>query len=61
LHDHWEEEWAQIGRMALEVHPAWKDEELQAMLRLAAYNKQAVRHSENFRNKYKPHYRIIRL
>lgn len=61
LHDHWEEEWAQIERIALEVHPAWKDEELQATLRLAAYNKQAVRHSENFRNKYKPHYRIIRL
>ena len=57
----WAEEWAQIERIAIEVQPAWQDEELQALLREAADNRQAVRHSESFRNTYKPHYRIIRL
>lgn len=57
----WAEEWAQIERIAIEVQPAWQDEELQALLREAANNRQAVRHSESFRNTYKPHYRIIRL
>ena len=61
LHGQWEEEWQQIERIALEVHPAWRDDELQTLLREAASNRQAVRHSENFRNSYKPHYRIIRL
>ena len=61
VHDHWAEEWAQIERIALEVQPAWQEEELQALLREAANNKQAIRHSEQFRNTYKPHYRIIRL
>lgn len=61
LHGQWEEEWQQIERIALEVHPAWRDDELQTLLREAASNRQAVRHSENFRNNYKPHYRIIRL
>ena len=61
VHDRWAEEWTQIEAIALEVQPAWQDEELQALLHEAANNRQAVRHSENFRNTYKPHYRIIRL
>lgn len=55
----WEKEWSEIERIAIDVHPAWKDEELQAVLHKAAANNQAVRHSESFRNTYKPHYRII--
>lgn len=61
FHDHWAEEWTQIEAIAVDVEPAWQDEELQGLLREAANNRQAVRHSENFRNTYKPHYRIIRL
>ena len=61
LHDHWAEEWSEIERIALQVQPAWQYEELQVLLRQAAANNQAVRHSESFRNTYKPHYRIIRL
>lgn len=57
----WSEEWNEIERIALTVQPAWQDDELQGLLREAATNKQAVRHSESFRNTYKPHYRIIRL
>jgi len=59
LHTHWADEWAQIEAIALQVHPAWQDSELQALLRQAAANKQAVHHSPAFRNAYKPHYRII--
>ena len=61
LHDRWVDEWAEIEEIALEVHPAWQNEELQAVLHEAAANNQAVRHSEPFRNTYNPHYRIIRL
>ena len=61
LHDNWSDEWAQIETIALQVHPTWQNEELQAVLHEAAANNQAVRHSESFRNTYKPHYRIIRL
>ena len=61
LHDNWQDEWAQIETIALQVQPAWQDEELQVVLQEAAHNNQAVRHSESFRNTYKPHYRIIRL
>ena len=61
LHDRWVDEWAEIEEIALEVHPAWQNEELQAVLHEAAENNQAVRHSESFRNTYNPHYRIIRL
>ena len=57
----WADEWSEIERIALQVQPAWKNEELQAVLHEAAANNQAVRHSETFRNTYKPHYRIIRL
>ena len=57
----WPDEWAQIEAIALDVQPAWQNEELQALLHEAAANKQAVRHSEAFRIAYKPHYRIIRL
>ena len=61
VHDAWADEWAEIETIALEVQPAWQNEELQQALREAAANKQAVRHSESYRNTYKPHYRIIRL
>ena len=56
----WESEWEQIERIALEVHPAWQEDELQRELRHAAQLKAAVRHSDAFRNTYNPHYRIIR-
>ena len=58
--DKWLEEWQKIERIALEVNPDWKDEELQSELMMAAENRYAVRHSEAFRNNYNPHYRIIR-
>ena len=61
LHDRWADEWAEIESVALEVHPAWQNEELQTLLHEAAANNRAVRHSESFRNTYNPHYRIIRL
>lgn len=61
VHDHWADEWAQIEAITLQVQPAWQNEELQAVLHEAAANNRAVRHSESFRNTYKPHYRIIRL
>ena len=61
VHDQWADEWAQIESIALQVQPAWLNEELQALLREAAANNQAVHHSESFRNTYKPHYRIVRL
>ncbi|MBO4789660.1 MAG: hypothetical protein J5492_01455, partial [Oxalobacter sp.] len=54
----WSEEWQKIESIALQVCPVWTDESLQAELRLAAQNKQAVRHSEAFSNTYHPHYRI---
>lgn len=58
--DNWEEEWNTIERIALKVCPDWADPELQSELREAAQNKQAVRHSDAFRNTYNPHYRIVR-
>ena len=61
LHEHWADEWAEIEAIALQVQPAWQNEELQALLRQAAAGNHAVHHSEAFRNTYKPHYRIIRL
>lgn len=61
VHDNWADEWAQIEAIALHVHPAWRNDELQALLHQAAAGNHAVHHSEPFRNTYKPHYRIIRL
>ena len=61
LHNRWADEWSEIERVALEVQPEWQDSELQKSLHEAAANNRAVRHSESFRNAYKPHYRIIRL
>ena len=58
--DDWFEEWKKIDKIALEVNPDWKDDELQSELMMAAEHKYAVRHSEAFRNNYNPHYRIIR-
>lgn len=60
LHSHWADEWAQIESIALQVHPQWQNAELQALLRQAARDNQAVHHSDAFRNTYKPHYRIVR-
>lgn len=57
--DGWKEEWTKIESIALKVCPSWSDQELQVELREAAKNKQAVRHSEAFRNTYNPHYRIV--
>ena len=59
VHDNWADEWAQIEAIALQVHPAWKDTELQSLLREAAKTNSAVHHSEAFRQAYHPHYRII--
>ncbi|MBO6074603.1 MAG: hypothetical protein J6P74_05665 [Paludibacteraceae bacterium] len=61
LHEHWADEWAEIEAIALQVQPAWQNDELQALLREAAAGNHAVHHSEAFRNTYNPHYRIIRL
>ena len=58
--DKWAEEWAKIESIALKVYPNWADQDLQAELREAARNNQAVRHSEAFRAAYNPHYRIVR-
>lgn len=61
LHNNWANEWAEIEAIALQVQPAWQNDELQALLREAAAGNHAVHHSEAFRNTYNPHYRIIRL
>ena len=58
--NNWAEEWTRIESIALKVYPAWTDQDLQAELREAARNNQAVRHSEAFRTAYHPHYRIVR-
>lgn len=58
--DDWAEEWTKIESIAIQVHPAWADQQLQAKLQEAARNKRAVRHSEAFRKAYNPHYRIVR-
>ena len=60
FNNNWAEEWEKIENIALKICPAWIDQELQTDLQEAARNKQAVRHSEAFRNAYHPHYRIIR-
>lgn len=57
--EQWSDEWAEIERIALDVHPEWKDAALQEALREAAAKKAAVHHSESYRSIYKPHYRII--
>lgn len=59
--DDWSGEWKKIEDIALEVNPLWTDPELQAELQEAAHHKQAVRHSEAFRNMYHPHYRIVKV
>lgn len=59
VRENWADEWAQIESIALQVHPAWTDPELQALLREAAKTNSAVHHSEAFRQAYHPHYRII--
>ena len=57
--DGWAKEWKQIERIALKVHPQWKDEALQRALRDAADKEAAVHHSDSYRTTYNPHYRII--
>ena len=59
VRENWADEWAQIESIALQVHPAWTDPELQALLREAAKTNSALHHSEAFRQAYHPHYRII--
>ena len=59
VRENWADEWAQIESIALQVHPAWTDPELQALLSEAAKTNSAVHHSEAFREAYHPHYRII--
>lgn len=58
--ENWEHEWIRIEQIALLINPRWRDPELQAELRQAARNSQAVRHSDDFRNIYQPHYRIVK-
>ena len=57
----WQQEWRLIEKTALEVNPDWRDMELQVVLRQAAEERCAVRHSDAFRNAYHPHYRIVKL
>lgn len=59
-HTAWEDEWAQIESIALQVHPEWQNEELQTLLRQAAHAHQSVHHSVAFRENYHPHYRITK-
>ena len=59
-HANWQQEWQQIERIALQVNPDWADTALQDELHQAAELKAAVRHSEQFRSTYHPHYRIVR-
>ena len=59
VHDNWSDEWRQIEHIALQSHPEWRNEELQALLHQAASNNQAVHHSAAFREAYHPHYRIV--
>ena len=59
VRENWADEWAQVESIALQVHPAWADAELQALLREAAKTNSTVHHSEAFRQAYHPHYRII--
>ena len=61
LNDNWENEWQTIEAIAIETHPAWQNDTLQQDLRTAAQLQRAVRHSDPFRNTYRPHYRIIRV
>lgn len=58
--DDWLSEWLLIEKIALEVNPDWRDEELQLELIEAARGGNAVCHSDAFRNNYNPHYRIVR-
>ena len=57
--DDWLSEWLKIEAIALDVNPEWGDGALQAELREAAYGNYAVRHSDEFRENYNPHYRIV--
>ena len=61
VHEDWPGEWAQIETIALQVHPAWANAELQAALREAAQANRAVHQSEAYRNTYHPHYRLTKL
>lgn len=56
----WLAEWQKVEQIALKTNPDWADSLLQSELVSAAQNKQAVRHSEAFRNAYKPHYRVVK-
>ena len=56
----WAEEWKRIERIAIQTVPAWKDSTLQAGLMQAAMQHSAVRHSDAYREAYRPHYRIVR-
>ena len=58
--DDWYSEWLKIETIALEVNPEWEDRDLQNELREAAEGNYAVRHSDEFRENYNPHYRIVR-
>jgi len=60
VHDNWSAEWLQIETIALQVHPAWADAELQKALHEAAQANGAVHQSEAYRNAYHPHYRIVK-
>lgn len=54
----WTKEWAELAETAIELgFPAGK--EVLEELRLAAQLNRAVRHSDAYRNAYRPHYRIV--
>ena len=61
VHDNWADEWTQIEAIALQVHPEWRNEDLQTALHEAAQTNRAVHQSEAYRNAYQPHYRLVRL
>ena len=61
VHDNWADEWSQIESIALQVHPEWRNEDLQTALHEAAQTNRAVHQSEAYRNAYQPHYRLVRL
>lgn len=60
LNDNWYSEWLKVEAVALSINPEWGDMALMTELRDAAYGNLAVRHSEEFRQYYNPHYRIVR-
>lgn len=56
----WAKEWRKIERLAIRHVPEWRNDTLQADLRMCADSCYAVHHSPIYHSTYLPHYRIIR-